>query len=244
MSFLERPITILKMGLRQHEAILAPVGDRIKGVMEAHNWTCHRCGVRVPGYMQVDHTKGHGNSAPEGLRPICVFCHDQDHILWAAGRKRVFPILAPELTNEQVSRIAWAVLALQNASENTDAVGAVENMTAAFRQRHHDFQQKYGSADADSAIEALFRFLIREGEETERETAKKKKIAGAFISETRFVPRLLSGSILEDPSETVSVWTLGGFAAPARTPSEAVGLPVEPDTLVAAVSAVLQEASE
>lgn len=241
MSFLERPITILKMGLRQHEAILAPISAQVASVMKSHDWTCHKCGVRIPDYMQIDHTMGHGSKDPKGLKPICAFCHDQDHLLWAAGRKRVFPILAPEMSNEHISRLAWAVLALQNAEEHEGAQSAIENITASFRQRHHDFQQKYGSADADSAIEAVFRFLIPEEGETDKESAKKNDIARRFVAETRFVPKFLSGATITDPSESVATWSVGGFTAPARTPAQAVGLDMSPDTVMSAVSALIQE---
>lgn len=244
MSFLERPITILKMGMRQHEAILAPVTAAIPEMMKKYNWTCHKCGIRIVNYMQVDHVAGHGDSSVKNMRPICSFCHDQDHILWSAARKRVFPILAPEMSNEQISRIAWAVVALQNAPEHEETVSAIENITAAFRQRHHDFSQKYGSSDADSVIEAVFRFLVHEEGETDKEALRKRTIANGFVSETRFVPQVLSGSKITDPSESVSIWGLGGFQDPDRTPASAVGLPLSPDTILSAVSSLMIEEKE
>lgn len=241
MSFLERPLTVLKMGLRQHEAILAPVGKLILPMMRKHDWTCHRCGVRIPEYMQVDHTKGHGNPDPEALRPICAFCHDQDHIIWAAARKRVIPILAPDVTNEQISRITWAVAALRSRPDDQDAAEAIENIIAAFRKRHHDFIERYGSEDADSAIEAVFRFLAPQEKETDREGAMKRAIVKRFSSEVRFVPRALMEEDAEDASMTVSVWGIGGFRKPARTPTEAVELKVEPADVISAVSALVAE---
>lgn len=244
MSFLTRPITVLKMGQRQHEALLAGVHDTVKAVMEAHKWTCHKCGVRAQGYMQIDHLRTHADQDIKNLRPICSFCHDQDHVIWSAARKRVVPIIAPDLTNEHISRIAWAMMALRVREDNDNARGAIENVTAAFRQRHHDFQQKYGSGDADSIIEATFRFLMKEEEETEAETARKKAIAENLVSETRFIPKILSGSVISDVSESVSVWTVGGFAEPAKTPADAIGLDHDPDLIISAVAALFAETQE
>lgn len=241
MSFLERPLTVLKMGLRQHEAVLAPVGKLILPMMKKYDWTCHRCGVRVPGYMQVDHIKGHGNPDPDSLRPICPFCHDQDHIIWAAARKRVIPVIAPDLTNEQISRITWALFSLRSRLEEEDVAEAVNNMVSAFRKRHNDFVERYGSEDADSAIEAVFRFLELQEREGEREERMKRDIVTRFNSDVRFVPRGLIEDDQEDPSMTVSFWGIGGFHAPRRTPTEAIGIDVEPVDVISAVTALVAE---
>lgn len=241
MSFLERPLTVLKMGLRQHEAILAPVGKAVLPMMKKYDWTCHRCGIKIPQYMQVDHTKGHGNPDPDALRPICVFCHDQDHIIWAAARKRVLPVVAPDMTNEQISRISWAVVSLRSRPDDQEVVEAIENIIAAFRKRHHDFIDRYGSEDADSAIEAVFRFLLPQENESEREAIMKKAIVERFSSQVRFVPRALIEESVEDVSTTISVWSVGGFREPARAPTEAVILRAEPADLMSAVSALISE---
>ena len=241
MSIINRSLVVMKMGMRQHEAILSPIMSTVNQALKDGNWTCHKCGVRIPGYMQIDHIKGHGVQTRESLRPICVFCHDQDHIIWAAARKRVVPILGPELTNEQISRLAWSVISLNKDKEDEDASMAVDNLTGAVRQRHHDFQKRYGSQDADSAIEAIFRFLNVEDEETPAMTERKRRIVEKMEAEMRFVPKLLTGAVIEDPSETVSVWRIGGFSFPERTPEEAMEDPGDTAHIISAVNALMAE---
>lgn len=243
MSFMEKPLAVLKMGQRQHESVLASLAGEVREIMKAHDWTCHKCGVRVEGYMQVDHTKGHGNADPKHLKPICPFCHDQDHLLWAAARNRVVAVLAPDLTNEMISRLSWNILSLSNHDDHAGVVSAVDNVRTSLRQRRMDFQQKYGADQLDAFIEAIYRFLAPDDEASPKEVADKNNIMKMITNEVRFVPALILEKNIEDPSRTVSVWDIGGFSAPQRSPAAAIGRVKDPDLLISATTALMKEAT-
>lgn len=245
MSFLDRPIAVLKMGMRQHEVVLAPLNKSLLSIMQKYDWTCHRCGVRIPNFMQLDHTKGHGNPDPAALRPICVFCHDQDHIIWAAARARVIPIIAPDMTNEQISRLTWTVIGLRaqrdDENDGEEINAAIQNLMSAFKKRSYMFNQVYGSTDADSAIEAIYRFRTDNSKDDESIIAQKTQVAEKFFSDMRFIPQLLVEEKPADISMGISVWGIGGFLPPAQEVQEAIKLYAKPADVLSAVSMIITE---
>lgn len=239
MSFLEKPITVLKMGQRQHEVILAAHGKQLLSIMQKYDWTCHKCGIKIPEFMEIDHVAGHGNPDPQHLRPICTFCHAQDHIVWAAARKKVIPIMGPDLTNEQISRLAWAMMTLKSSNED-EARQALGNIRKALSKRHHDFISLYGADDADSLIESIYLFLApKAGEEAQND--KKRHVVNRLLSDLRFFPHAVMADEIEEKSEGITRWGLGGFSVPPKTAEEIVRMPVPVPELIAAVVSTMVE---
>lgn len=219
MNFIDKPISILSMGLRNHEAIQQPFSSEIRKVMKKYDWTCCRCGIKIPGLMQIDHTAGHAARNAEGFRPICAFCHDQDHLIWAASCKKIVPIIATTeegvLSNEDISLMSWSLFAMfTHQNDDPDANDSVAGIMRAFQARRGAFQEKYGSKDADSFIEATYRFLDGAEDENENMLVERQAIVERTLAEVRFVPAFMAGHTKEDePSTFLSTWGPGGFSS-------------------------------
>ena len=108
-TLIRMPMRVAALGARDHALLNRRCMPRISAAMAEGDWTCHVCEIRLPGFMEIDHLDGHRPSDTR-LAPICQFCHDRKHPLWAASRGRITLIHAPDFTHEQLSRLAWTIL--------------------------------------------------------------------------------------------------------------------------------------
>lgn len=235
-SIITSPINLLSLGSRAHAVLLAG-DDKICGqVFERDGDTCRICGISAPGCMEIDHVKGHARCGPEGLAAICTFCHDLRHPLWSASRGRIKPIFAPELSQVDVTRLAWIVLA-QRGDPAVDIAGLVAGVKARARR----MEEVVGCSGAEPLFEAAFTAAKMMGPEKGREVMLK------VDQSLRFWPTEV---FTEKPDESLpsaarmSSWSLGGFRIFAEDAAKAFrgAQAIDAERLMKAAAAI-QEAS-
>lgn len=195
-EILNAPLRILTLGARQHALINRSMMKEIRAAFEAGDWTCHVCGVRIPGLMEVDHIKGHNLSGKAALAPICQFCHDLKHPLWAASRGRFVPVAAPGFDQASITRFSWTLL---SEGLRKDSFLDVDDVREALDEREDAAWEILGGDNIESAFEALYTIRDRRGED------KAQKVARALDASLRFVPSDVKD--LSSPSR----WTREGF---------------------------------
>ena len=196
-NLIQMHLTTLTLGAQAHNKLNATMIDEIVVAMQAHDWTCNVCGVRLPEMMEVDHLKGHNPSAKEALAPICQFCHDRKHMLWAASRKRLSLIHAPDLTYEEISQISWALIANQGR-EGFDIDEKKLRRDLAGRQE--DAFDAVGHHNLEAIFEAAYALLDAKGEEAALDRLQ------AMDSHIKIAPAAL---FMETP--VIGGWSSGGF---------------------------------
>lgn len=251
MSFTDQSISVLSMGVRSHEAILQPFSADIAKIMKKHDWTCSRCGIRIPNLMQIDHSDGHAARDSSGFLPICQFCHDQDHLIWSASCRRLVPIIATTphgvISNEEISLLGWSMVSMFSHREtDADAHEALAGIVSAFSRRRVMFQERFGTKDADSFIEAVFRFLDGTDQENDKMRAERSRIVAQTLAIVRFIPSFIAGDTSEDnPASFLSTWGPGGFSSIQVTdPGKLFPLQYQPADLVSGVKDLLSRNAE
>ncbi len=159
-SILRAPLETLVLGARSHAALAGQMADSVESCFERDDWTCHLCGIRLPGYMEVDHVNGHRPCSAEELRTICQFCHNLRHAVWAAGRGRLRILWAPSLRQRPLTVIAWAVL-LASPGDSGDTADdelaqAAQGVAADVQRRERILADIIGAAHAGGLLESLF----------------------------------------------------------------------------------------
>ena len=188
-----RPLTL---GARDHALINGTMGPEIVSCFTARDWTCHLCGVRLEGLMEVDHLRGHQTCSAADIAPICQFCHDLRHPIWSVSRRRVFPIFAPDLDQRALTRLCWALL-----SEMTRPGGreTFEELSGALSERESAAFELLDGDNMESAIEAILVIRDRNGPEAAR------KAAADLDAQLRYVPFCVRDG------EPIRRWTPEGF---------------------------------
>lgn len=215
MNFLSIDPMVARMGAFDHEKILRPVVGRLEGVFKAHDWTCCDCGTRIPGCMQIHHSKGHGRiDDVAALRPICVFCHDVRHPIWAANRKRIVPIDAPGKDQAALNRFFWAHLALERQRESDEIADAnqaeaVQELRDTLRNRRNAVRVNLETADGDSLIEALRTFYERQkASGNAAMLAEADRIQRTVVERTRWAPAIFFDDVA---GNSLASWGIGGY---------------------------------
>ena len=191
---LETPLELLTLGARAHAALNAEMMDEIVAAMERDAWTCRQCGVCLPEMMEIDHLDGHRVSGRSRIAPICRFCHDRKHLLWAASRGRLVPIHAPDLPYEHISQIAWVIL-VHAGRNGVDHGRLIYDLDA----RRKQAQVALGHGNLEAILEAVLAMADSRG----REAANAS--ADGLDRQIRLAPSALFG----DPTD-MQVWTRGG----------------------------------
>lgn len=187
---------LLNLGARDHALINATMTAEIAIALKSGDWTCHVCGVRLEGLMEIDHLKGHRRSAAAELAPICQFCHDLRHPMWAMARKRAFPVYAPDLAQRDLSRMAWSLLGEMTREEG----GAVfESLLGAISERESAAFDLLQGENMESALEAILVIRDREGAE------KASQVATTLDEGLRYLP------VCVRDGEPLTRWTPEGF---------------------------------
>lgn len=206
------PLPILTLGSRAHAMLLSDAAKACSDVFSRDKETCHVCGTSIPGFMDVDHVKGHKPSEARDLRCICPFCHDLRHPLWAAAHRRFVPIHAPDLTQVDVTRMAWTLLGLRG---NEAAAQQSAQILEDVKKRRDRIKDLLSCTEAEPLFEAAF---------TARQMLGEKKAAETLLGidqYLRFWPSELLRRDGEPVSSGLSSWRLGGFTRLEAGVSEA-----------------------
>ena len=189
------------------------------------SWRCHVCGTRLPGLLEFD---GHG--ADGECRPICQFCHNLDHPMWAATTGRLTLVLAPDVPQAELTGLCWTILALGQLcpdgfrdylapdddpprdvpvawrkSLNRAAPGA-DALREALENRRAEFVARFGAMSAEAFLEGIITHRRRIADDVRRELAA-----------VRFVPSVvIEGYERIDVPGRLSVWTGSGFEDRSR----------------------------
>ena len=215
----------LTLSARDHALINASMPDAIAAALKAGDWTCHVCGVRLVGLMEADHLKGHRKCGPEGVSPICQFCHDLKHPMWAMARKRAFPIYAPDLPQTDLSRFSWTLL-----SEMTrDSGGEMfEALLETIGEREASAFEMIDGENMEAALEAVLVLRDRVGKDAALKTCKE------LDAHIRFLP-----SCVRD-GEPIMRWTSSGFRpVPVELIHDAMGSEPDFEKLTRAASEIM-----
>ena len=203
---------LLAVGARAHAMIATAASDATVECLKRDDWTCHRCGIRLPGFMEIDHVESHDDSNPENLKAICQFCHNLRHPVWAALRGRLKIIWAPGLKQASIHRLAWHVLLASGfAGDEFTRAGlerAALSIADGIGRRECAASQILGSSHPEAFFEAL---LAAKSMLCETRFAELAMLLDASL---RFWPaavdRISEGC--DRPSASVSCWREGGFA--------------------------------
>ena len=206
MELLEMPADIAALGARMHAVLIRNRGRELQECFRRDDWTCHSCGFRFRGFMEVDHTMSHDPRQPGGLRTICQFCHNLRHPVWSALRGRLRMIWAPSLSQEALNRMAWLALLASGdrAGKYVDheLADAANEIVAATRRRESIVTSLLGTSHPGGLFEAVFSVgpLCRS---SDRMIALK--LIGRFV---RFWPVAADRiqSQVADPSASFSFW--------------------------------------
>ena len=193
-----RPLALLTLSARDHARLNASMMDRIRTAMEADDWTCHACKIRLPGMMEIDHLGGHVPACTR-LQPICQFCHDRQHPLWAASRRRIVPVLAPDFSLEDLSILAWTLL-VHAAQDGFRHEGHL--MARDWTTRHEHAVDILGHGNAEAIFEAVLALDDRV------EARRLQERLSEIDRHVRFAP-----AVLLEQSRDIQVWRQSGFTA-------------------------------
>jgi hypothetical protein len=196
-SLITTSLPLLTLSAQKHNMLNAGMIEDITRMMEREKWTCHVCGTQLNGLMEVDHLKGHSLKGASGIRPICQFCHDRKHPVWAASQGRLSVIHAPDLSHEEISQISWALLLHK---KNTDFSIDVKRLDRELRARREDAFDAIGHENPESIFESIFAIRDIKGD---KETMS---ILEEMDKHLRFIP---SAVFSEDPE--ITSWGDGGF---------------------------------
>ena len=102
---------LLSLGACHHHALNAAMPDRVRDALRRAKWTCHVCGAYLPGFLEIEHFDWHKPGTYGPIAPICQFCHDLEHPLWAVARDRMVPvIMPPEISQRTLTRLCWLII--------------------------------------------------------------------------------------------------------------------------------------
>ncbi|MBW3243572.1 hypothetical protein KUV57_12940 [Epibacterium sp. DP7N7-1] len=209
--------SIVTMNLRvvDHAALLVPQASECAEVHSRDQDRCHVCGFRVPGMMEIDHLAGHRKSTSKEMACICQFCHNLKHPLWAGARKRIVPIYAPDMTQEDLHRLAWVVLAWRDAPDTApvDVAGVLTDI----ENRRDRLTDMISCKDAESLFEASLGLPDLVGEKDAAATLLR---VDQFL---RFWPaELTHGYEMLPKGSRLSSWGVGGFRVMAEEAAAAI----------------------
>lgn len=228
-QYFDMPLNTLNLRVVDHAALLVGGLAEVTKVMKRDRECCTICGFSIPGFMEVDHPKGHVPGAKaDSMACICQFCHNLRHPVWAASRKRFVPVFAPDLTQEDLHRLAWVALAWRDAPESTDDsdeppidIAAIMNDMAA---REQQLTKILKCTAAESFIEA---FLSLKEVVTREQGLAAAHHLDQFV---RFWPSEVLGDYQSLPrAARLSTWGIGGFKVIATEAAEAIRRTYSPD---------------
>jgi len=125
-------VNVARIGLRAHRKLVTPQTAPVYAqILQKSAYTCQMCGIMVPGFMEIHHKNGnHHDQSVENLACICHFCHKIQHPVASGQRAQIEPIWAPEASQNEIIRMAWAQMAVSYlaANERAGQIGLEEAM--------------------------------------------------------------------------------------------------------------------
>lgn len=201
----------LCLGARDHAILNDRMRSDVAQALVRGDWTCHVCGIHLPMVLEVDHVSGHSTTCKD-LRPICQFCHDREHILWAASRGRIVLIQAPDLTLPDISRLSWSLCThLDREGFSIDRKRLLRDLNG----RREDAAEAVGHGNIEAVLEAVTALCRKKGREEILPWIRQ------MDATLKPVP-----AILFETDIRIQAWTRGGF----RTIDPKWGDAVIPDT--------------
>jgi len=186
----------MTLSARDHALLNTSMSDQVATALRDGDWTCHTCGVRLEGLMEIDHLKGHKRCTPAEMAPICQFCHDLKHPMWAMARKRAFPVFAPDLAQPDLSRFAWSALCEMTRPDSEEAF---DDLLDAISERETAAFEMLDGENMEAALEAVLVIRDKSG------AAAAESVCAELDAHIRFLP-----SCLRD-GEPLHRWTPQGF---------------------------------
>lgn len=216
-------IKSLNLSVRDHAALAAGQEKIVAEVFKRERNTCHVCGSRCHNALEIDHVKGHKQQPASGLKAICQFCHNLKHPLWAGARKKIVPIMAAEISQVDLNRLAWVLLTWRSVDAAPINVAATIEL---IEQRRAKFEDYMGCLSAESLFEAAF--TIAERENLGMKSAKD--VLTLLDQSIRYWPAELTPEYETlDPGSRLSRWDLGGFVVIADEVAESLMADIKPD---------------
>lgn len=201
-SLVTSSLPVLTLSAHRHNVLNAAMIDDISKMMEREKWTCHVCGTQMHGMMEVDHLKGHKPSAKSGILPICQFCHDRKHPIWAASRGRFSILHAPDMSYEEISQLTWAFI-LHDRDEGFTV--DMKRLDRDLKARREDAFDALGHSNIESIFESILAIRDAQGEDATLDLMEE------IDAHLKIVP-----SALFAESRDLRVWGPGGFNALAE----------------------------
>ncbi|MFG6082204.1 HNH endonuclease [Paracoccus litorisediminis] len=222
-ELLTTSINVQNLGARDHAALALGQEKIHAEVHKRDRHICRVCGSRVFEALEIDHIAGHRQSKAADLASICQFCHNLKHLSWAGARKRIVPIFAPDLTQSDLHRLAWMLLAWRDAPEMPVRVAKIIDMIERRRGRFEDVAK---CSSAEALCEAAL--TIADADQIGRKAAKP--VLQAVDHFARFWPAELTPEYETlDPASRLSRWNLGGFEVIADVVAEKIRNDLKPD---------------
>lgn len=208
----------LTLGIRDHASLLSGDPDLCRKVLERDRHVCHVCGTRTREGMEIDHVAGHVPCRADKLKAICQFCHNLRHPLWAAARGRILPVFAPDVSQIDLHRLSWAMVAWRSRDAFSASCEAVRK---SLQQRHERFAEIVGCTSAEALFEGILTDVRLLGEERSAPAILEMDRFTRFIPLEVMVPAgELAGPGPHQRSARLSTWTIGGFRKVADAVAE------------------------
>lgn len=138
--------------------------------MEDAQHRCARCGIALPGAMEVGAKNGdHADNSSENLECLCPFCHRLDHLVASAWDGLIDVIWAPDMSQEQVTRFAWGSIAIKSLGmglgpeAGSDVFETIRISQDFFLARKRKAAEMIGTGRADAFMMEMFRRARRDG---------------------------------------------------------------------------------
>jgi hypothetical protein len=207
-STLKIPANVLSLNARNHGRILATQRKQVDACFEKSKWTCHLCGIRIPEMMEIDHLDGHKHGPSVKLATICQFCHNLKHPLWSASRGRLVPMIAPQLSQVDIHRLAWSIVLLRDAGRN---FADIDPILEGIEQRTIAFEKKFGTRLVTPFLESAINLPKMIGD-------MAAPVLMQIDQSVRFWPADLTTNANDlPPAARISAWDLIGFRKASRT---------------------------
>ena len=166
-----QPRKLLSLGACHHYALNAAMPDRVRDALRSASWTCHVCGAYLPGFLEIDHFDNHEPGSHGPIAPICQFCHDLKHPLWAVARDRMVPVMiSPEISQSTLTRLCWLIISYSLHWPDTER--HMQNLIRKLRCREPAYDGVIDTCHIADLFESLLGVVDFDGVEDAEEMAQ------------------------------------------------------------------------
>lgn len=230
----------LTLGVRDHAALLQQAGSACEEIFKAHNHSCHVCGTRVPDGLEIDHGSQHVlNAKPSDLKPICQFCHNLKHPLWAASRGRLVAIYAPDISQVDLHRLAWSMVLWREVHPE-----AFETVQADLLARASRLSELLDCESVEAMFEAALATVDTLGADRALKSLRKVDQVLRFIPSEVMLDIDQVGDTAIEQGSRLSTWTIGGYRKIARTVAQNMLTRIDPEAISIMESRQSEEEAE